>query len=104
MSELDPARLRKIADDIERLGLGAWCMQHADTAQDKPTIVAALRVAAGGLWQSIETAPTDGSYVLLSTEHGVYVGSYWSGFHRWLGPCRHDIGTPTHWQPRPATA
>lgn len=66
-------------------------------------------------WQPIETAPKDGTYVLVRNEHGTwvahYVAQYQSGFvpdqkwHSMLLNCRHMPRfcslVPTHWQPLP---
>lgn len=67
-------------------------------------------------WQTIETAPKDGTYVLVATEHGSWVAKYeavsQSGF-KFDNPWRsmmlnHDninreyrTWRPTHWIPLP---
>lgn len=66
-------------------------------------------------WQPIETAPKDGSLVLLSNKNGVWAGKYTpvysSGFvpkNKWSSyllnhdhfKAKKDI-TPTHWMPLP---
>lgn len=66
-------------------------------------------------WQPIETAPKDGTVVLLfvpeSTDtDGVRVGffSYWAAYGDWYGDesASHSLsnlyGKPTHWMPLPA--
>ena len=66
-------------------------------------------------WQPIETAPRDGSYCLLSNEHGTWVGVYVERFtsgyrpeQPWLSMMlntrhmpRYCSLTPTHWAPLP---
>lgn len=59
-------------------------------------------------WQPIESAPKDGTRVLLRAEGGITEGHYDSHFWKsWLG-C-HDrqkvyasVHKPTHWMPLPA--
>ncbi len=63
-------------------------------------------------WQPIETAPKDGTSVLLCDEYGMQV-CVWSetsvhGFMDWVyGACdgeynfRHAFDSPTHWMPLP---
>lgn len=66
-------------------------------------------------WRSIDTAPKDGSYILLANEHGSWVGTWkpvfvsgfrpdnpWSSMmlnHRHMK--RFASIVPTHWQPMP---
>lgn len=60
-------------------------------------------------WQPIDTAPKDGSPVLLWDEHGVTIGAWDEGSAsgpkyppNWRGPYwAHVIDNPTHWAPLP---
>ena len=61
-------------------------------------------------WLPIDSAPKDGSYILLFTSHGI-AECYWdydrweqtacySTYDGWGGSVR-VYGTPTHWMPSP---
>lgn len=60
-------------------------------------------------WKTIETAPKDGTHVLISTDVGS-VGEafleeddkrwYWAG-HHWTDAADGSIDSVTHWQPLP---
>jgi len=60
-------------------------------------------------WQPIETAPKDGTPILVgpTKRMGICVASYDKdddGLHRWLVDSLHgqsNIYTPTHWMPLP---
>ena len=67
-------------------------------------------------WMPIETAPTDGAYVLVSNGRGVWVAKYKAVYQSgWKPDCpwqrmmlNHDHipmakqrGRPTHWMPLP---
>lgn len=67
-------------------------------------------------WQTIETAPKDGTYVLVATEHGSWVAKYEAVFQSGFKPdnpwrsmmLNHDhinreyrTWRPTHWMPLP---
>ncbi len=55
------------------------------------------------MWQPIETAPKDGTRVLLyeprDDEHMIEVG-FWD-YDSWYGPVHVYTIWPTHWQPLP---
>ena len=51
-------------------------------------------------WQSIETAPKDGRWILLGSAHCCCVGYYRSDVASWLDQ-RNQIRDPTHWMPLP---
>lgn len=63
-------------------------------------------------WRPIETAPRDGTKILLYMKIGLmYVGSYSKGqiyFHidpenyHWRSVCCDRYGGPTHWMPLPS--
>ncbi len=67
---------------------------------------------AGQQWQPIETAPKDGTRVVVASEVGVWVSTYEEnvlGQVGWIGSSpNHPLSqpdfkmTPTHWQPLPA--
>ncbi|MEI3803141.1 DUF551 domain-containing protein [Agrobacterium sp. CCNWLW32] len=67
----------------------------------KSTLSAQVQDVAG--WQPIETAPKDGSDVLLSSPnwHGDVVVGCWS-FEGWRDREDSDKLEPTHWMPLPA--
>lgn len=57
-------------------------------------------------WQEIETAPKDGTFIILFLNGNVYRGSWnlsasgvdgWRVGQRWMNEC-----PPTHWMPLPA--
>lgn len=51
-------------------------------------------------WQSIETAPRDGSRLLLATHTGKLADGYWSVRYKvWSWP--YVMTEPTHWMPAP---
>jgi hypothetical protein len=67
-----------------------------------------LGPSAGEGWQPIETAPKDGTTVLLfdpaneEIERGVDVGFFHGGVFEWLWSRDACNGNPTHWMPLPA--
>jgi len=61
-------------------------------------------------WQPIETAPRDGTNILVLME-GVVIEASWQGSGYWVvscvsshgcGCCGSDNEEPTHWMPLPA--
>lgn len=59
-------------------------------------------------WQPIETAPTDGSLILLcwpNWEQGVRISRWLKNAQRWTWDGSHDyrvtVGEPVYWQPLP---
>ena len=66
-------------------------------------------------WQPIETAPRDGTHILVLME-GAVIEAWWeTGFEEWLGNwdcvtlpshgcgcCYSSNAEPTHWMPLPA--
>lgn len=80
-------------------------------------LAASRRREARMQWQPIDTAPRDGSYVLVSNGHGVWVARFKDVYQSgWKPPMpwqsmmlNHDhipsakrSGSPTHWMPLPA--
>lgn len=62
--------------------------------------------AAPDAWHGVESAPKDGTEILLYNKHkGRYIG-WWreaeseDEISMWVGHC--DPSLPTHWQPIPA--
>jgi hypothetical protein len=60
------------------------------------------------LWQPIESAPRDGTVVLVWTREGYHLASYFTGrFGGWVEKDAHYLltedttGLPTHWVPLP---
>ena len=52
------------------------------------------------MWQPIETAPTDGTHLLLLTPKGRIADGFWSlkyNVWSWI----YDLVEPTHWMPLP---
>lgn len=80
--------------------------KHLAATPEDQTIEPDARVAE---WQPIETAPKDGSVVVLSDGKYVAEGSWWTGdtdgVHKWISESLYE-GEPyelenvTHWQPR----
>lgn len=54
-------------------------------------------------WRPIETAPKDGTDILIWSRAGREIGKYLAGREAWLGHGDNGSGwrTPTHWQPLP---
>ena len=53
-----------------------------------------------GEWQPIETAPKDGSFILLATPKGRIADGSWSLVYKvWSWP--YVMVEPTHWMPLP---
>lgn len=54
-------------------------------------------------WQPIETAPKDGTQVLLATVRGdwckYHLGRYAAGYLSGMWVAGNDMPEPTHWQP-----
>lgn len=64
-----------------------------------------------GQWRPIETAPKDGTEVLLAGPYSGYanrheiwreVGEYLTDFNSWSPALMDSFAPPTHWQPLPA--
>lgn len=54
-------------------------------------------------WKPIETAPKDGTFVLLWEKHaGLFVGNFRPGWASWLSMPGAYCRQPTHWHPLPA--
>ena len=52
-------------------------------------------------WKPINTAPKDGTSILIgSNELGVMV-AHWNGYYWDDGDWNSEIDWPTHWMPRP---
>ena len=61
------------------------------------------------LWQPIESAPRDGTVVLVWTREGCQLASYFTGQpggwvekDAWYRLTEDTTGLPTHWMPLPA--
>lgn len=52
-------------------------------------------------WQPIETAPKDGSTVLVFISKRIDIGTFWPNLNKWI--CNSTVGPfpPTHWMPLP---
>lgn len=85
----DESRLAEITDAALAPALAAIDAQAAE--------IAALRQP----WQPIETAPKDGTRVLLSTPTGkIADGAFYQRYGVWSWP--YVMANPTHWMPLPA--
>ena len=100
-----------------------WDYHSAQLLEAVPDDLSALRahdteLLAPYQWQPIETAPKDGTAILISNGKGAWVAKYkdvyQSGFkpnNPWLSlmlnkdhiPKRLQFGGPTHWMPLPST-
>jgi hypothetical protein len=128
------AAAQSLADELDRMASDrqAWA-EHPEIGGKKPLFNSHLRGKRYGYshaaqlirsrlaipeWRPIETAPKDGSFIMVWVDHP---GSefcpepfarvdlaYWDegtttpGFERTPGWACHWIGTPTHWMPLPA--
>lgn len=53
-------------------------------------------------WRDIDSAPKDGTEVLVTEVVYSPFVAYWSGtFKRWSAEGSHDYCSPTHWMPLP---
>ena len=58
------------------------------------------KLKADNEWQPIETAPKDGSFILLATPKCLIADGFWSLVYRvWSWP--YVMVEPTHWMPLP---
>src|SRR5688572_22934538 len=99
----DAAELVKLADELEHYAHRAMPHYPNDICSRARRAMLAIAAQQDGAWQSIETAPKDGSEVLVSDCGLVRVG-FWDQarggvWSKWPG--RENI-KPTHWQPLPA--
>ena len=70
---------------------------HAEIARLKT----ALKGEKDATWQPIETAPLDGTIVLVVDDGGVYTASF-SSLSGWTLDTSPQVGGhPTHWMPLP---
>lgn len=113
MSDLTEADLQQAINDRPSERLTKWALDlglatgHADTEQDLLDEVGAQieRLRAMTEWRPIESAPRDGTPVIVS---GLVCGrgpgrwlernaSYLNGF--WYGEYSAQLSPPTHWMP-----
>jgi hypothetical protein len=52
-------------------------------------------------WQPIDTAPKDGTDVLIFCDDEIVIGSFAGGMW-WFDQIRYEKHAPTHWMPLPA--
>ena len=67
----------------------------------------ALKEGAAPLWQPIETAPKDGTGVLLCCKREqmppLVISGYWDvGSASWMATSHCELYPPSHWMPLPA--
>lgn len=76
-------------------------------ADTKPKALEAMRAAIAAMqqaqqWQGIESAPRDGTLILVPVGHGVMdVVSWWGGAWRETANALAIRDEPTHWMPLP---
>jgi hypothetical protein len=81
---------------------------HTSDATLETRMRAALEAADAAAWEPIETAPKDGTEILVETSDGVTIGAYGKdGPIYWLVPNYQDqedrdLCSPTHWRPLPS--
>jgi hypothetical protein len=91
-------RLRKLAD---RMGLDGYAEELREIAGEMEALPPAQA------WQPIDTAPTDGSAILVSEGRFCFCVEWNLEFNWWavddnkLGPFRLRGSAPTHWMPLP---
>ena len=88
--------------------LESRCGTNAD---ERETLIPALceAIAQGAVvqqWQTMDSAPKDGTSVLVNVGIGISIGEYLKGFHPWNDGAwwiegGQTTGVPTHWQPLP---
>lgn len=89
-AEIAALQKRDVAADVA-------LKEAASVITDRNAAIAALRQP----WQPIETAPKDGTRVLLSTPTGkVADGAFYQRYGVWSWP--YVMANPTHWMPMPA--
>jgi hypothetical protein len=89
----DTASAKRIAD-----GLLAPLIERLERAAERAQAAPQPAVAAG--WQPIETAPKDGTMILLCTPGGKAAGgAFHARYKVWSWP--YVMAEPTHWQPLP---
>lgn len=55
-------------------------------------------------WQPIETAPKDGTVILIGAHLGIDIGLWADWLNGWIDEAQsgyHDPNWPTHWMPLP---
>lgn len=118
--EQNAAKASEAADEIAAVDPKMRSLHDIDTcAAQMRKDAEVIRARAGQTpatgWRDISTAPKDGTYILLSNEHGVWVGKYQGRFQSGYTPNnpwhsmmlnhrhmeRYCSVTPTHWMPLP---
>ena len=105
-----------VTDKMVEAALDAWfgaAWRRRDNAADHMRIMrAALLAADREAWEPMETAPTDGSTVIVyapppdpekwhETVCGLPAIICTAAYHEDAGYCVDDIREPTHWRPLP---
>lgn len=97
-----------------------YCFPQGDIAGEFDALerfAAAVEANCVPQWQPIETAPRDGTYILVATEHGSWVAKYQAVFQSGFVPDnpwrsmmlnhdhikrKHRTQQPTEWMPLPS--
>lgn len=101
-ADVAKAETRQVSDHEMRLRAqdgAAWWLDCSRHERDEASGVWMARYVRHMEWQPIETAPKDGTSVLLTCGRHTWIGSQRTGHH--AGPTRNGQPTTGHLFPRP---